>query len=458
MSSLPNHSSQKRRDALGNTTEQSPSALCSDHSCGTPSTETQRQDAQVRICHGCELPIDPITLPEKLSAYCPRCGTQLYRGGNPSLSGNLALAVTCLLLFVPSHFFEFISIRLFGVMIPATLPHGVFSLIQEGFVALGLLIFFCSTLAPLVVCSAVIMAHWSLHERWFSCFKWSLKLVQSLKHWMMLDVFLVSIAISCFKLQDYSDIFIGPGLYGLVLLQIFSVMLIARISVRRYWQAWRHQDEYDLELAQEQHCVVTHTTHCEHCHLSQPKNDQCIRCEAPLHHRKPRSIQKTWAYLVAASIAIFPANLIPISILITNGRRLEDTIFSGVASLVKSGMHGIALIIFVASIIVPVAKILGLAYILACIHFKRAIYRRQRMVIFFVVKWIGKWSVMDLFVISIMMSLVDRGQILDFTPGYGAVAFGMVVVFTMLAAESIDPRLIWDLEPSNKKKEPSHEQ
>ena len=107
-------------------------------------------------------------------------------------------------------------------------------------------------------------------------------------------------------------------------------------------------------------------------------------------------------------------------------------------------MYGIAAIIFIASIVVPVAKILGLTYILLCIQMKRARYHRQRMIIYFIVKWVGKWSVMDLFVISIMMTLVDRGQILNFTPGYGAVAFGVVVVLTMLAAESLDTRLIWD--------------
>ena len=107
-------------------------------------------------------------------------------------------------------------------------------------------------------------------------------------------------------------------------------------------------------------------------------------------------------------------------------------------------MYGIAIIIFVASIVVPVAKILGLGYLLLCVQFKRTVFHRQRMSIYIAVKWIGKWSVMDLFVISIMMTLIDRGQILDFTPGLGAVAFGLVVVFTMLAAESFDSRLIWD--------------
>jgi paraquat-inducible protein A len=114
----------------------------------------------------------------------------------------------------------------------------------------------------------------------------------------------------------------------------------------------------------------------------------------------------------------------------------------------------IALIIFVASIVVPVAKILGLGYLLLAIHYQRTVYHRHRMKIYYFVKWIGKWSMMDLFVISIMMTLIDRGQILDFTPGYGAVAFGVVVVLTMLAADSLDPRLIWDNYQHNKQDSP----
>ncbi|WP_100752340.1 paraquat-inducible protein A [Vibrio salilacus] len=403
----------------------------------------------VRLCHGCELPVDLVSVERGKSAFCPRCNTLLYRGGTPSLSGNLALAITCLVLFIPSHFFDFISIRLFGLMIPATLPSGIFTLIDEGFALLAMLIFFCSSIAPLLLCSAIVAAHVALSTHSFRILKLSLLLIQRLKPWVMIDVFLISIAISCFKLQDYSDIFVGPGLIGLVLLQLTTVLLLTRVNVRRYWEVFEPEDTYPINVK---------TLHCHHCHLSQPDGEHCLRCHNPIHHRKPHSMQKTWAYLIAASIAIFPANLIPISILLTNGKRLEDTIFSGVASLVNNDMTGIATIIFVASIVVPVAKIVGLSYLLLAIQFKRKIYHKHRMLIYFVVKWIGRWSMMDLFVISIMMTLVDRGQILDFTPGYGAVAFGFVVVLTMLAAESMDPRLIWDNYPDTiKKKEPINE-
>lgn len=395
----------------------------------------QQRVSRTRLCHGCELPIDSISLERGKSAYCPRCGMHLYKGGAPSLSGNLAIAVACLLLFVPSHLFAFISIRLFGVMIPATLPLGILTLYNEGFIFLSLLIFFCCSVAPFMLCVSVLAAHVSLKLCHFKALKYSLYTIKHLKAWVMIDVFLVSIAVSCFKLQDYSDIHIGVGLYGFILLQFMTVLLVSRVNVRSYWEKYRSEQSYHFHHKD---------MHCLHCQLSQPSNTVCVRCHKPMFRRKPHSIQATWAYIAASAIAIFPANLIPISILITNGRRMEDTIFSGVASLVKSGMWGIAIIIFVASIIVPVAKILGLSYLLLSIKFKNSLYARQRMTIYFIIKWIGRWSMMDLFVICIMMTVIDRGQILDFTPGVGAVAFGMVVLFTMFAAESFDPRLIWD--------------
>lgn len=399
------------------------------------------EDAKFRRCHGCDLVVEVAKVEKKQNAHCPRCNTQLYRGNRISLNSDLAIAIAALLLFIPSHFFPLITIKLFGVMIPATLPSGTLTLMSEGFPLLGLLILFCSSIAPFLICTAVVTAHLGLRKKWFSVFRVSLSIIQHLKDWMMLDVFLISLAIAAFKIQDYADIFVGSGLYGLILLQLITSLLLTHVSARRYWRAWqrKHQQYIEAPITE-----PTKAIHCEHCHFTQQEGSHCIRCKRSIHKRKPQSIQKTWAYLIAASIFIVPANILSISILLTNGKRLEDTIFSGVAGLIKSDMYGIAIIIFVASIVVPVAKILGLGYLLLCVQFKRHVFHRQRMIIYTAVKWIGKWSVMDLFVISIMMTLIDRGQILDFTPGLGAVAFGLVVVFTMLAAESFDSRLIWD--------------
>ncbi len=389
----------------------------------------------IQLCHHCELPVERLNIPQKQRAHCPRCNTLLYTGGDRSINGDLALAITCLLLFIPSHFFPFIKIHLFGVMIPATLTDGTFYLIKEGFTGLGLLVLLCVSIAPFIVCTSVVIAQISLKKRWYRPLQYSLFLIQHLKPWMMLDVFLISVGVSCFKLQDYADIFVSWGLLGLILLQLFSLMLVSKVKIKRYWELWASEESFHFPVKE---------MHCHRCHLSQPESTRCNRCRTRLHHRRPFSYQKTWAYLISASIAIIPANVIPISILFTNGKRLEDTIFSGVASLINSGMPGIAMIIFVASIMVPTVKILGLSYILLSIKLKQSRYKKLSMNIYFAIKWIGKWSMMDIFVISIMMTLVDRGQILDFTPGLGAVAFAIVVILTMLATASLDPRIIWD--------------
>ncbi len=399
------------------------------------------EETKFRRCYACDLVVEIKRISKNQNAHCPRCNTKLYQGNRSSLSNELAIAITALLLFIPSHFFPLVTINLFGVMIPATLPSGTITLMSEGFPLLGLLILFCSSIAPFLICSAIITAHIALRINSLKLFRPSLSILQHLRGWMMLDVFLVSLAIACFKIQDHAEVFIGAGLYGFLSLQFTMLLLLMHASVKRYWQAWqtKYQTNTVLPLTD-----PIHSVHCLHCHFTQQNRGDCLRCKRPIHFRKPKSIQKTWAYLITAAIFIIPANVLSISILLTNGKRLEDTIFSGVAGLVRSGMYGIAIIIFVASIIVPVAKILGLAYLLCCVQFKRVGNQKKNMFIYSAVKWIGKWSVMDLFVISIMMTLIDRGQILDFTPGLGAVTFGLVVIFTMLAAESFDSRLIWD--------------
>ncbi|MDX1301728.1 paraquat-inducible protein A [Photobacterium sp.] len=387
-----------------------------------------------RRCPGCDLPIMPQVAPRGLSAYCPRCKTRLYRGGECHFNGELAIALACLILFIPAHIFPLITIRLFGVMIPATLPSGTLTLAPD-FPAVAALILFCSSIAPLLVSLSVFSAQLGLRLKHFRLFKSSLWIIKHLKSWAMFDVFLVSLAIACFKVQEIADIYVGPGLYCLVILQVLMSLLITRVSLNRYWEAWQPETDHKANELE---------AHCHSCHLTQANATHCKRCGNSLHIRLPHSIQKTWAYLIAAAVFIFPANLYPISIFFNNGKRVEDTIFSGVASLIKDDMAGIAIIIFVASIVVPVAKILGLTYILLSIQFKRRVYHLSRMKIFRIIQWIGKWSVMDLFVISLMVALIDRGQILDFTPGPGAIAFAVVVVLTMLAAESLDSRLIWD--------------
>ncbi|CAH0533464.1 Intermembrane transport protein YebS [Vibrio stylophorae] len=386
---------------------------------------------QYQRCPECDLAVAAIPVSKGFRARCPRCEAKLEMRLCPPGSA-LPLAIFCLLLFIPAHIAPIITIQLFGVMIPAPMISGTLTLFDAGFFFVAGLILFCGSIAPLLLYIAVLMMHWGLKKRQFQMLRYGSWLVKHLRGWCMLDVFLISLAIACFKIRDYADIFTGIGLLCFILLQLATLMLLARLKLRRYWHAWQPA-QYDC-----------HTSHsCTLCGLSQPAGAECRRCHSKLYLPSERSVQNCWAYLLTATIAIFPANLYPISILLTNGKRLEDTIFSGVSTLMSKGMVGIGLIIFIASIVVPVAKILGLGFILICIRWYPLASPLFQAKCLRFIQLIGKWSMMDLFVISLMMTLIDRGQLLDFTPGLGAVAFAFVVVLTMLATESLDPRLIW---------------
>ncbi|MCE2595242.1 paraquat-inducible protein A [Motilimonas cestriensis] len=190
---------------------------------------------------------------------------------------------------------------------------------------------------------------------------------------------------------------------------------------------------------------------CSECALvcSFQKNSRCPRCNALLTFRQTNSLQKTWAFLLTACIFIIPANFMPITVLISQGKETPDTILSGVITLVESGSPGIAIIVFVASIVVPLAKILGMGFILISLQLKLNMSHRMRFIMFKFIDWVGRWSMLDLFVISIMVAVIDKGQLLVIVPGPGATAFASVVILTLLAAKSFDTRLMWDLEKDN---------
>ena len=170
----------------------------------------------------------------------------------------------------------------------------------------------------------------------------------------------------------------------------------------------------------------------------------CARCGAGLHARKPNSIGRTWALLIAAYILIVPANVLPVMQTGSLFGSETDTIMSGVVFLWESGSWLLAAILFFASIAVPGAKLLALSYLLVSVQRRTAWARPQRTRLYRVLEFVGRWSMIDIYVAAILTALVQFGGLMTIKAGPGAIAFGAVVVLTMFAAESFDPRLIWD--------------
>jgi paraquat-inducible protein A len=186
---------------------------------------------------------------------------------------------------------------------------------------------------------------------------------------------------------------------------------------------------------------------CHACGLLQRVPEapaRCQRCGARLHLRKPESIPRTWAFVVAAAIMYLPANLLPIMASTQLGERREDTILSGVLHLLHLDMWPLALIVFVASVLVPLFKLLALVVLLLSVQRRHRAAPRERVRLFNLTELVGRWSMVDVFVIGLLTALVQMGNLASVQPGPGATAFALVVVLTMLATQSFDPRLIWD--------------
>lgn len=171
---------------------------------------------------------------------------------------------------------------------------------------------------------------------------------------------------------------------------------------------------------------------------------RCSRCGAALHFRKPNSLARTWALTLTAFILYIPANLLPVMTVISYGEGAPDTILSGVKHLIEAEMYPIALLVFFASIIVPLAKLLTVTYLLISVQKKSRWRPKDRTVMYRVTEGIGRWSMIDIFMIAILAALVKLGSIATIEPGPGAISFAAVVIITMFAAMSFDPRLIWD--------------
>ena len=188
---------------------------------------------------------------------------------------------------------------------------------------------------------------------------------------------------------------------------------------------------------------------CEACQLlSKPASTTepgfCPRCGEKLEFRHQSSIETTWALIIAASVCYIPANALPVMNTTTFGTTEGDTILGGVAFLYSSGSWPLALIVLIASVMIPLGKLAALAYLLITVQRGSVTSNRERTRLYRIVVFIGRWSMLDVFVATFTVALVQLQPLVSVTPGAGVLFFAAVVVLTMLAAETFDPRLIWD--------------
>jgi paraquat-inducible protein A len=189
---------------------------------------------------------------------------------------------------------------------------------------------------------------------------------------------------------------------------------------------------------------------CETCGLAQraapdARHMTCARCGASMHYRKPNSISRTWALLIASYVLIVPANLMPVMATGSLFGTEKDTIFGGVVYLWTSDSEVLAIILFCASIIIPFAKLFSLTFLVISVQIGSTWKPKLRARLYRMVEAIGRWSMIDVYVATMLTALVQFGNLMNIRAGGGAIAFATVVVLTIFAAKSFDPRMIWDV-------------
>lgn len=175
-----------------------------------------------------------------------------------------------------------------------------------------------------------------------------------------------------------------------------------------------------------------------------PAARACLRCGGALVGRDRMSLQRVWAWLFAGIVVYIPANIYPMLLTSQFGRTSENTILGGVIDLVDHGSYGIALIVFTASVVIPIGKFIAIAYLALSVKSAVVIRGHGRQRLYEVVEFIGRWSMIDVFVVAILAALVQFDFVATVNPGIAAVSFALSVAFTMLSAQSFDPKAIWD--------------
>ncbi len=394
-------------------------------------------------------------LPPGSRAICQRCDAVLRHTRRDPLRLPLALNISALMLFGLGATLTLMSVSTAGQQRVAGLVSGPTELEQYGLWEISLVVLVTTVAAPLarVLSMLVVLIGLRLNRpptELRTVFAW----VEHLRPWSMVEIYLLGLYVAYVRLSGIATVDLGPAVYALGGLMVVMVLADYTLDDQAVWEAMepvnrRRRRTLDANpVTPDRPTPDTHRWRigCDTCGLVSraAPGIRCSRCGFHLRVRKPGSIERTWAFSIAAVVLYIPANIYPVLTVVRLGAGAPSTILGGVRELLDLGMWPLAALVFFASVAVPVLKLIGLGILLISTQTGTGWALRDRTVLYRVVDAIGRWSMIDIFMESILVALVQFGKLASVYPGPGAVAFAAVVILTMLAARSFDPRLIWD--------------
>ncbi|MGH8297878.1 MAG: paraquat-inducible protein A [Steroidobacteraceae bacterium] len=356
------------------------------------------------------------------------------------MDAPLALAVGALLLLVPATVAPLLRVVSYGAVRTSWLASGIGGLWVQGFPSLAAVTAAFSVAFPYLYLVLLIGVLWSLRlgggVYLGGVFRWLVRL----RPWMMLEIFLVACYVAYSRLRMVATVQVLVGGWCLLAASLTLLLALTQLDERTVWETLPVR-EYKAPARGGRAIACTV---CELVVSDAKPGMACLRCGAALHARKPYSFSATAALVAAGFLLYVPANVLPVLTLVSLGRRQSSTIMSGVFQLIHNRLWPLALIVFLASILVPLMKLCGLTWLLLATlqRSPRLLIARTRF--FRLIDTVGPWSNIDIFVVSVLVALLRFGTLAQARAGEGLIAFAAVVILTMLATRAFDTRLMWD--------------
>jgi paraquat-inducible protein A len=400
------------------------------------------------VCAGCDQVHARRPLSSTEWARCRRCGSILERGRRFSISTWLALTLTAAILTVFANVFPVAIISLGGLESEATVWQAVVALgngpgvpvaIAAGMIAIGV--------PALQVVTLLWVLSFAVAGRSCPYFVPVMRVFRASKPWGMIEVCLLAILVAVVKLSGFLHVVVGIGIAAIVVLAPLMAV-ITNPNARDLWLLYEARNGLRFQAAQA--AWPDHLMACDLCGMVREGAAAeggaaavaCARCGSEVRARKPDSVVRTWALLLAALVFYIPANVLPVMYTRLLGSEAESTILEGVVEFWRSGSWDIAVLIFTASVAVPCTKFLAIGLLLLDQRFPIG-SRVGKTRLLNLVEHIGYWSMLDVLVVALVTALIQFRALGVAEPRPGIVFFGAVVVLTMLAAMSFDSRLAW---------------
>jgi len=380
-------------------------------------------------------------------AVCSRCGYVLIRRSRFSLSFWSALTASALVVFAIANFFPLARLSMLGKTVNANFVGALWLSWSEGHYVLSVMTGLVGFWFPL---TQLCFLFWALgcirNGRLPPDFRMAMRIYHFVGPWSMVPVLMLAIIVAIVKFAGLAALEPAAGIWAFGILT-FMLTALSRLDSQRLWS---YAEEAGLApVSRDTGLPAERLLACHVCGYVQAHDPQCDaaacrRCGSGVHKRRPDMGPRVWAFLIAAAVVYIPANVLPMMEIRSMLGTSVHTILGGVLELWRLGSWDLAIIVFVASVVVPITKLIALAILMAGRRWKGERSQRQRTRLYELVEFIGQWSMLDVFVVILMAAMANFPGVSQISAGPAAASFGMVVVLTMLAAMSYDPRTGWD--------------